>query len=393
MTQNNYIDSQGLHLEDQATIVSDMISAMQGIYGTDINVEPNSPDRQMIELFAQAKADLLDTIAQCYNSFSPESASGTVLDQRCAINGVIRRGATYTRVPITIVTTSSVDLEGLDTNTINPFTIADDGGTRFFLETTQTLAAGTHTGIIFRAENIGTVSTTLNTITVIDTVTLGVSSVNNPSSNIANGIDEETDPQLRYRRRLSVSATSTGFLAGLIAALNALEGVSDAIVYENVGTTTDIYGVPAHSMWAIVDGGTDTDIANAIYNKRNAGCGMRGDVTVNISQVNGTLFPVKFDWAIPQDLWISATITSTDPTHVPDVDYLKAQIAEQISYTIYEVADFTEIISLLKSIDNYVVVTAGGVSDTNSSYDPYQYPSTIQHRWSVAAARILINLV
>jgi len=393
MTQNNYIDSTGLHIEDQATIVNNLIAELQAIYGVDINVDPNSPDRQLIEIFAQAKADLLDTIAQCYNSFSPEAAVGSVLDQRVAINGVIRRGATFTRVGITIVTNSTVTLDGLDTNTTNPFTITDDSGTRFFLETTQTLAAGTHTAIPFRAENIGAVATTLNTINVIETVTLGVVSVNNPSANIESGIDEETDPQLRYRRRLSVSTPSTGFLAGLIAALNALEGVSDAIVYENVTATEDSYLVPGHSMWAIVDGGDENEIATTIYNKRNAGCGMKGSVTVNLSQVNGTLFPVKFDRPIYQDLWISATITSTDPGHIPDTDYIVQQILERISYKIYEVADFTAITSLIKEIDPFVVVTAGGVSDVNASYDPYKYPDTIQHRWIVDDDRILINLV
>lgn len=393
MTNNNYIDSDGLHLEDQATIVANMIAAMQNIFGDDINVEPNSPDRQLIEIYAQAKADLLDTITQCYNSFSPESASGSVLDQRVAINGIFRRGATYTRVPITIVASADVSLDGLDTNEANPYTITDDTGTRFFLETSQTIAAGTTADIIFRAENIGFVATTLNSITNQESIVLGITSVNNPSANIETGIDEETDPQLRFRRRMSVAKAASGFLNGLIAELQGLEGMSDAIVYENVTNTTDVYGVPAHSIWAIVDGGTDADVAEAIYNKRSAGCGMQGSEVVSIEQVNGTAFQVLFDRAISQPLYIAATVTSTRADHTPDETYLAAQIADQITYKIYEVADFTAISALIKTVDPYAVITAGGVSDIAGSYIPYKYPETLQHRWSIDTARIAITVV
>jgi hypothetical protein len=46
--------------------------------------------------------------------FDPDNAVGVVLDQRVAINGIQRQAGTYTVTPITVVTSQSVNLYGLD---------------------------------------------------------------------------------------------------------------------------------------------------------------------------------------------------------------------------------------------------------------------------------------
>lgn len=388
---SNYIDSTGLNLESLTDIITQLEDGFKAIYGTNINIDANSPDGQMINLFAQAKVDLLECIAQVYASFDPDQAAGSVLDQRLSINGIKRRGATFTRVNVVVTTDRVLTLQGKDTSA-TPFRISDGSGTEFVLEETATLAVGANTKI-FSAVNAGNVQTLLNTLTTIETITLGVLSVNNPTSPITRGVDEETDTEVKIRRRQSVSLPALGALNATQAALFAVDGVTDAIVYENTSSVTDSNGIPAHSIWAIVDGGTDANVADAIYSKRNAGCGMKGSETVSITQANGVPFVVKFDRPVYEDLYMSLTITSKDAAHTIDDEYLKQQIFEQIVLKIYEPADFTAITTVVKTLDPLAVVTAGGVSKTAGSYVGFVYPTTIQNRFLLSTTRIAITVV
>jgi len=392
MTNPNYVDSTGLHTQSVTEIVTTLSDGFRGIYGANINLNANSPDAQMINLFAQALIDTLESIAQVYNSFNPDTAVGVVLDQRCAINGVIRKGASYTRTNVVVTTDRNVTLSGVDTNPTNPFTVQDLTGNKFALETTVSIAAGNHT-LEFISVVPGQIETIPNTITVITTVTLGVTAVNNPDSAISTGQNQETDIELRLRRTQAVALPSQGYLPGLTGALLGLNNVIDVKVYENDTSATDIYGIPSHSIWAIVDGGDNTEIAQVIYNKRTAGCGMKGSVLVSLPQVNGTDFVVKFDRPVYENLYISLTIESLSPTHLIDPDYLKQIIYDQISYTIYQPADYTAITTVVKEADSYAVVISGGVSNDGITFEPFLYPASLSGRFLLSLSRINITVI
>ena len=388
----NYIDSAGLHLETLNEIVADLETAFKNIYGQDINVDPNSPDGQMINIFAQAKIDMLDTIASVYNSFSPDVASGTVLDQRCAINGIIRNGATYTLTNITITADKIVTINGLDTAPDNPFTVQDGAETKFNLQQTATLAIGANV-VQFRAEEIGLIATTIGSIVDVVTVTLGVVAVNNPDSALNTGVNEETDAELRIRRQASIAMQSVGFIPGTQSALKNIGGVIDAVVYENTTDGVDVNLVPPHSMWAIVDQGETSAIANVIYVKRNAGCGMKGDESFDILQVNGSMFTVFFDRPTYENLYIEITVQSIDALHVIDGDFIKNSIYDNFSYTIFQPADFTAITTWVKEFDQLAVVISGGVSDHAGDYEPFLYPATVASRFIMSVARITVTVI
>lgn len=387
----SFVDSLGLHTDTATDIITNLEDGFKAIYGTNINLDANSPDAQMINLFAQAKIDLLELVQNVYSSFDPNQASGAVLDQRVSINGIKRRGSTLTRTYVDVTTDRILTLLGMDTSG-TPFTISDGSGTLFVLESTVTTINGVNS-LIFSASESGNVQTTIGALTQIETITLGVISVTNPASPFTQGVDEETDTQLRTRRQTSVSLPAIGALDATQAAIFAVDNVVDAVVYENVTNATDIYSTPAHSIWAIVDGGTNLDVANAIYAKRNAGCGMRGAVQQSITQVNGVPFVVKFDRPVYEDLYVSITLTALKTTHTIDANYLKNAIYNQIIYKIYEPADFTAITTLIKTLDPLAVVTLGGVSKTAGSYTGFVYPTTIQNRFILSLSRITITVI
>jgi uncharacterized phage protein gp47/JayE len=334
----------------------------------------------------------LDSIVQVYNGFSPDSAVGAVLDQRCAINGVIRGGATFTRTNATLTTTQSVTIEGIDTNPTSPFTIRSTTGNNFALAETISLLAGSHV-LEFISVTPGLIETVPNTITVIATVTAGVSAVNNPDSAISTGVSQETDVALRIRRTNSVASPAQGWLPSMTGNLLAVDNVIGVKVFENDTDTTDSNGIPAHTMWAVVDGGSDLDIGKVIYRIRNAGCGMKGSEEVTIVQVNGFDFTVLFDRPVYENLYISLTITSLDSNHLIDPDYLKQVIYDSIVYTIYQPADYTAITTVVKEADPNAVVTSGGVSKDNITFSPFLYPTLLNGRFLNSIPRITITVV
>jgi hypothetical protein len=359
----NALTAAGLQTATREELVTYFTAQFQDIYGADINLESDTPDGQLMNIFIQSVLDLQDLLVQIYNTFDPDNAVGVVLDQRVAINGIQRQAGTYTITPISLVNSTSVNLYGLDQTAEEPYIISDNEGTRWVLMTTQLgLAAGTHT-LDFRAEIPGEQLTIPNTITVPVTVVLGVTSVNNPNVYSTLGVNEETDAQLKVRRNKSVALASQGYLEGLLAALENIDGMASAYVYENVTGTTDANGVPSHSIWVIVSGtAAAVDIANAIYTKRNAGCGMYGDETYTITQVDGSPFVIRWDEVITRELFVFLTVTPIDGVTLPEIDAIKDGIVAALVPSVYETVNINSLATAVQAIDSNALVTNAGFS-------------------------------
>lgn len=367
----NILDANGLQVKSRDELVTYFTEQYQTIYGNDINLDSNTPDGQMMNIFIQAILDQQDLAVQIYNSFDPDNAIGVVLDQRVTINGIQRQAATYTETDVTVVLSTSVNLYGLDGETPGSlrddgnevFTVSDNAGNRWQLKTSQIgVGAGTFS-YSFIAAVPGAQLTIPNTITVQVTVVLGVTSVNNPSTYTALGENEESDAALRLRRQKAVSLASQGYLRGLLAALENVTGVTSAFVYENTSDSVDGDGVPGHSIWVIVAGnGADADIAQAIYTKRNAGAGMKGDITFNILQVDGTYFTIKWDEVQTRTVFIRFNVSPIDGTTPVGVQLVRDGVSESLIPSVNQRLNVNEIATLAQDADPNALVTNAGIS-------------------------------
>lgn len=374
-------DNNGLQVATRPELVEELTQDYQGIYGEDINVDQSSPDGQVINIFAQGGTDIRELLMQIYNSFDPDNCSGRVLDSRCAINNIFRKGGTFTTVPIDVTVDRTVTLDGLDDNYNDPnatgYTIQDPSGNQFILVSTQTLQAGT-TRVLFRAKEIGAVQTTLNTITTPVTIVLGVVSVNNPVD-ATEGKNEETDYQLKVRRRQSVSIGSSGYLNGLLATVLQLDGVTDAALYENFTGETDANGTPAHCMWLVVEGGSDSEIADAIYRKKSYGCNMRGDITYTITTVSHQQFVARWDEPTIRNLYVRFNIVPSFPNVQFNIGDIKQYILDNESFRIGDGAETSSLTTLAQE----AIDANGGqgfavgvfVSTDNSNWVEYVAPA------------------
>lgn len=367
----------------------DGFPGLRQIYGADINVGPNTPDGQLVNLIAQVSIDYYELLAQVFNQFDPDTAVGVVLDLRCAINGVARKAGTYTTQLVTAVTTQAVTLPGLDTDPEAPFTVSDSSGNRFYLISTAVIGGAGSNNLLFRAAQLGAVIVAPNSLTTIVTVTLGVVSVTNGVLAGTTGVNEESDALLRVRRQNSVEIPSKGYLQGLVGALYAIPSVTSVLVLENIGSAPDGNGIPGHSIWCVVNGGTNEEVANAIYVHRNAGCGMKGSVSVNVLQVDGSIFAVLFDRPVPETLWISFNATAI--TGTVDEAFIRAQLLDQLSYNINQPAVGSQITALVNSIAPNVYLDSVGVGNDGITYAPIIQNASVDQQWALDPARVIIN--
>lgn len=388
----NQIGASGLTIASKQDVIDTLVAGIKVIFGIDVNVAPDSPDGQLINIFAQANEDALELVMNVNAMFDPDQAIGDVLDQRCAINGIQRQQGTQTVTDVTIVTDAALSLFGADQSTEQIYTVADNAGTQWELITTQhPVGAGAHV-YAFQAVNPGAVTTIPNTITVPVSIVIGVTSINNPTTYTTLGLDEETDAELKIRRQKSVSGASQGYLAALLAALENINGVTVAQVYENNTGITDGDGITGHSIWVIVGGsGAAASIANAIYTKRNAGAGMVGAQTYSITQADGTVFTVLWDVVTTQALFAKATLTSLDGVNAPDIAAIRAGLVTSFAPELNETVNVNQLATLIQVLDPNSLVTSPGFSAASGgSYTNTLAPTAKNFQFIVSAADIIL---
>jgi uncharacterized phage protein gp47/JayE len=389
-------DGNGLQTATLTEIRDAIETKYIGIFGDEINTDQNTQDGQTINIMAQVGRDLREILEQINAGFDPDQAVGRVLDQRVSINGITRKAGTFTEVPVEITVDRSLSLIGLDTQSseINPevsglYTVKDDAGTRFYLLDSYTFAgAGTET-LTFRAAEIGDIEVNANTITTPETIIGGITGINNPTGATALGVDEETDASLRSRRTAATAILSIANINGLQAALSALDGVTVALVKENDTDTADADGTPGYTIWCIVQGGNDADIAEVIASKKTHGCGMRGDEEVTLQYLDGRSFIIKFDRPTSQNLWVRFSISL--PGGTIDEDFIKQSIVDNVIWDVGGDAVGSKITCYLQGLNADYVITGMEVSDDNSVWEEVVSPATVQNIFVNSTARITIS--
>ena len=352
----NIFDENGLQVKTRQELLDELTSAYRRIYGPDINLNQDTPDGQILNIFVQAYNDVLDLLVKINSSFDPNQAFGTILDQRVGINGIQRLAGTRTITNISIQVDSALNLYGRDQDVEDVFTVSDNEGNQFELIRTHNFSSSGTFDARFQAVEVGEVSVLPNTITNQVTVVLGVVSVNNSSAIISLGENEESDEDLRLRRSRSVSISSSGFLASLYAELNSINGVTEINVSENNTRITNSEGLEGNSIWVIVGGNAlDEDIAEAIYSKRGTGVNMRGDQSFNYRQVDGSFFNIKWDNIIEQNVFVMANISSINGINSVNLEDIRGNL--NLRSSLFSSQNGNNIASQIQNIDSNALVS------------------------------------
>lgn len=249
------IDATGPHRPSLQDCLDYLVAGYQGIYGSDVYLGGDAQDGELLGLFASAYDDLNAGIVSAYNSFSPASAQGVGLSSNIKINGMARDVASYSTASVTLVGTAYTEIDnGL---------AADLNGNIWVLPATVVIPASGTISATATCQTIGAITAPANTITTIQTQTLGWQSVTNAAA-ASPGNPVERDAQVRVRQSSSTSAPSVSSLDSITGNLLAIPGVTAVKGYENDGDINDANGIPGRCISMVVLGGATQNIVNAI---------------------------------------------------------------------------------------------------------------------------------
>lgn len=292
------VTATGVSAPTYADILASLKASAQLIFGTDVYLEPDSQDGQMLAVLAQGFYDCGQACIAVYNSFSPATAVGEGLSNVVKINHLQRLVPTHSQV--------NVNIGGVAGTTIVNGLVGDADNQQWALPASVTIPPSGTITVTATAVNLGALQAASGTVTKILTPTAGWQTVTNSSSASA-GQPVESDAALRARQELSPAIYGVSSLTSVAAAIKALPGVVYGTVYENDTNSTDANGLPAHSIAVVVSGGDATAIAATIYAKKAPGVGTYGTTTVAIADVSGAMRDIHF--TVPTEVPIKVALT------------------------------------------------------------------------------------
>ncbi len=185
-------------------------------------------------------------------------------------------------------------------------------GSRWTLDQQWTLDSSGRAVVDITCTEVGPIEADAGTITRIITTVPGLTSCNNPSP-ATPGTEIESDSSLRVKRATAVGRPGNNQIDSMLGELYAVDGTRRVKVYENDTNTTDSNGLPPHSIAPIIDGGTDADVAMAIYTKKNPGVALYQAGTPVSVDVTSPTYPdnvktIKFSRPKYVDMVIVVTI-------------------------------------------------------------------------------------
>lgn len=392
----NEINENGIVTDSVTTTIENLTTAFQNIYGEDISVAQNTPDGQLINIAAQAKADTLELAIALYNMFNPDTVRGRAQDNLYKLVGLRRKASEFSFVEVNVTTTGPCTLQGLDDKaedlTGTGYTVSDTVGNNYILLNTQYInVAGTYL-LEFRAQNAGAVEVLPNTITNMVSVIANVSGVNNPAAQYITGQAEETDAAFNLRFNQSRALGAKGQDDGLLAQLLNINLVTGAYVHDNRGSATDASGTAGHTIWAIVEGGLNADIAKVIYSEVTDGCGMRGNVSVDIQKSNGRTETISFDRPSYENLYIKLSLINKASGTV-DQSELKDYIVANLATGIYTSVDTLQITNIIQSYSKDLIPYNLTISSDGTTWEEYLLPQGYNYKFLLSAANITIESV
>lgn len=330
-----YIDEYGPHIPSYNDIIEylagdpdDLVNTpglFRQIYGTDIYLEKDSQDYQFLSALALLYYDCCQTFLLAYNNQSPTTAIGVSLDRLAAINGVVRKSATYS--------IATLQLTGTPNTSISYVQARDVNGYIWQIAQTVTFDANGDATTIASCLTPGNIQAPANSINIIATPVQNWISVNNSSAAIP-GSDVESDSVLRERRYESVGLSSTTTFDSMISYLRSLSVVRRVTGYEN-DTNATVNNIPAHSIAVVVeiDGSDETKqtVADAIYLRKTPGTGTYGNISVDVESSLGISNTINFSTPTETTATVALSLTTLGGYTDDLDDAIKASIVEYIN--------------------------------------------------------------
>ncbi|AZV02135.1 hypothetical protein Arno162_95 [Pectobacterium phage Arno162] len=175
----------------------------------------------------------------------------------------------------------------------------------------------------------GAIFTSAGTVNSTETSTSGITSVYN-RYDFTMGRDIETDTELRQRYLDNLVVTGVASSDAILQAVRRVATVSKASIEEN-DTEAVRNGIPPKSFTVTVKGGSDNDVAQAIWDTKPVGIRAFGTYHGTATDDDGGTHQIDFFRPTEKYAWVKLE-WELDPENSPEVDVV--QIPEEIAKAI-----------------------------------------------------------
>lgn len=316
-------NSQSIEFGYKDTIKADYEKVFENLF-PNINLDFSTPQGQLITSLVQSDLNAIAYAESFINAFF-FGGSGFFLDLWAWNNFRIQRKS---GVKSQVV----VKVEGLSGTRI-PLNFKITDGTHYYLNTLETIIPESgFINLTFEAEKLEDFQAPADTINQIAVSVAGIERVNNPAS-ASLPVLTETDSAL-FRRCLTYGAVgNSSTFKSIMANVAQVKGVSKFGGAENYTNTIKVIKnltLAPNSISIIVKGGTDSDIANAIAETRPTGCGMNGNVNVDLIY-NNEIYTYSFYRPKIKELAISVSIKQNSIINAEYARDIKKSVSEYVS--------------------------------------------------------------
>lgn len=354
------LTSTGLRVQTTAEARAAIVAELHGLWGASFDLGDSTEIGQLIAIVARAIGDLGQLAEAVYAAGSRDSATGSALDAILLLTGTFRPGAASSTVTLTLTGTATTLVPsgsrvksastGAAFATTSAATIAaatawanstayvvgdrrKNGGNIYECITAGTsagsggptttaaditdgtahwryLGAGAgYVDVAAASVLTGAIVGVSGDLTVIDTPVGGWSSVIN-TLDATLGRDVATDEEARILGETDLARPGASTPDAIRETLLALDGVESVTVFYNATDTTDGDGIPPHAVEAMVLGGDDQAIYDALLGECiAAGIATHGTETGTALDSEGVSHTVKFSRPTEVPIWIVVNLT------------------------------------------------------------------------------------
>lgn len=339
---------EGFVIKPLSVILSELNDEFRNVFGESINLDPEAPDGQINGVFSNSHSDLWELCEEAYNAYNPAAAVGVALDNLAALNGLTRLEATGSR--------ALIDVTGVNGTLIPTGSLVEaDDGLQFATESDITIAGGVGSAYASATETGPRIAVAGSITTIVNPIA-GWTTVDN-AADAVEGTDEETDAELRVRRTASVAFPSQSLLDSIFSSIANLDGVTSVTVLENDTGAVDGNGQAAHSVQAVVTGGDEDEIAEAIFVEKPVGIATDGTTTIQVEDLQGVDRDIKFTRPAEVDIYVEIDLTTTPDYPIGGDDLIKQAIVDyaQANFGASDDVIYTRLYTPINSIPGHQV--------------------------------------
>lgn len=318
----------GLVIPAETDILAGVQADMNAAFGGGLNPGLETPQGQLASSQAAVIGDKNSEVALIVNQVDPQYSADRFQDAIGRIYFLTRKPATPTVVTAT--------LGGIAGTVIPAGTFAQDtDGNTYALSGDATIGIAGTVDADFQNVQTGPIPRAAGTLTSVYQAIPGWDTITNATDGTM-GSNVESRADFEYRRRNSVALNGKGTPQAIYAEVFDLLDVLDVYVKDNpsgntVNTGPTNYPILPHSIYVAAVGGTDAEVAAAIWRKKDVGCDYNGNTSVIIVDDSGYSYPqptytVKFERPAALPVLFAVSLVN-DPSLPSDiVQRIKAAI-------------------------------------------------------------------